>query len=365
MSNSPLRFDGDGLDPEQVARGAELVERALHASAGSLDEQDEAAELQRFFSDCRGALRGADDARDSDRLVARVLGATTREDLSVRGDMRLLGGWLADALRGSLLVRVAAASLLVHIFAVPVVAAILLLTHERKGPARITFAPLPEDPFLAPDDMRDSGLELDLLPDDVLFAELGSAAPDPLAVSNALRRARWSLTHGGAPGASRPGAALDATDPLERALARRAEALAARDWSALRGLSGLPAAVGGEGGLAAVVWLETQLDRFALTGEIAPQWAGALVAMDLAAAGPLATLERDALARASDYGLLDSSQRERWAEPVTRARSETPRALPVDRDWLLRLADCLPSGAARGPELRAWLAWRPAIEPAR
>ena len=116
---------------------------------------------------------------------------------------------------------------------------------------------------------------------------------------------------------------------------------------------------------ARVVWLETELDRFALTGEVDPQWKGVLSALEPSAPEPLSALERASLSRAADYGLLDAGQRERWADVVERARSETPRSLPLDPVWLERLAACLPPGTAPGPELRAWLDWRAATEPSR
>jgi len=87
-------------------------------------------ELAEFLSDCRSALddellldgvRAEAQERDA-ALAARVFARTTREDLSWRGDLTLVGGYVRERLSRSVLLRFAAASLLLHVAALPVLA---------------------------------------------------------------------------------------------------------------------------------------------------------------------------------------------------------------------------------------------------
>ena len=84
------------------------------------------AELELFLGHCRSAAESVDAAPDSSgssgRLAERILARTTREDLGWRGDWRLLRGFVGQRLRSSGVLRFAAASLLVHLLALPVLA---------------------------------------------------------------------------------------------------------------------------------------------------------------------------------------------------------------------------------------------------
>ena len=131
------------LDDE--ARGA--------APREALESQPEVGgrlrELEAFLGDCRQALSEealADEEADSE-LVERILASTTREDLSWRGDLQLVGGFLRQRLRASLLLRVVAASLLLHVVALPVLAYYTLvviperrlLLDVRPGPSEVPY----------------------------------------------------------------------------------------------------------------------------------------------------------------------------------------------------------------------------------
>jgi len=83
------------------------------------------AEVEAFLTDCREELRAESREPEPEslrELERRVLRRTTREDVSWRGDLRLVGGFLRTRLRSSVLLRVVAASLLVHLAALPVLA---------------------------------------------------------------------------------------------------------------------------------------------------------------------------------------------------------------------------------------------------
>lgn len=116
-------------------------------------------ELESFLSSCRDSLAeryslteaveaelepGANEA-----LVESILASTTREDLSWRGDLRLVGGFLRQRLRSSRLLRVVAASLLLHIVALPAIAYYAIFVAPERttvlrfdpGPGELPYAP--------------------------------------------------------------------------------------------------------------------------------------------------------------------------------------------------------------------------------
>ena len=115
-------------------------------------------ELTAFLATCREAL-GPDvyhsvylrayprayPRADPEELAQEVLARTTREDLTWRGDLRLLGGYLRGRLRASAWLRVAAASLLVHLVALPVLAYYVIFTPAQ--PFDLTFEPAPESDY--------------------------------------------------------------------------------------------------------------------------------------------------------------------------------------------------------------------------
>lgn len=104
------------------------------------DDARQGAELAAFAARLGENLRASDRAVDHSQLVKRVLSQTSREDLGRRADLRLVGSYLRERLAQSALLRFAAASLVVHILAVPVVLAWVLLS-ERGEDVYLRFEP--------------------------------------------------------------------------------------------------------------------------------------------------------------------------------------------------------------------------------
>ena len=110
-------------------RGAELLRLLLEGSGdeGALGEADERErlELEAFLARARGVL-----GEDAERLAPlreralgeRVLEASSRAPLDWRARRQVFGRVLAEGLRSSALMRLAAASLLLHLAALPVLA---------------------------------------------------------------------------------------------------------------------------------------------------------------------------------------------------------------------------------------------------
>jgi hypothetical protein len=155
----------------------ELVEQVL--SRGEADSA-QAVQLNLDVQRMRSALRGVDRgqvARASD-LSQRILSQTTGEDLSWRGDLRLVGRYLRTGLVSSPVLRVAAASLLFHLVALPVLAywvwagqadplELGFETYERAHPSQ----PFPDQPLDVPGPLPEGGvveepLVLDQIPGD-------------------------------------------------------------------------------------------------------------------------------------------------------------------------------------------------------
>lgn len=98
-------------------------------------------ELEAFLGTCRAELGAEAAAADTAGLEARVLARTTREDLGWRGDLRLVRDYVRDGLRSSMLLRVVAASLLLHVIALPVVAYYAYFEPARERALEISLEP--------------------------------------------------------------------------------------------------------------------------------------------------------------------------------------------------------------------------------
>jgi hypothetical protein len=152
------------------------------------------AELEGFIARCRAAgeqLEAFAPGRQRS-LVERVLARTTREDLSWRGDLRLFGGFVLQRLRTSPALRLAAASLLVHLFALPLLAWYGLARLDQEREPVIRFAPLLPDPAF--EERRERAPVVESRPLDPLEVELELSERDPaLYVANSLAWARYQL----------------------------------------------------------------------------------------------------------------------------------------------------------------------------
>ena len=120
------------------------------ALKSALDDSDSNEDLRAFSAAMRDELVGAKDApaRASEDLRARrvaqkVLARTTREDLGRRAESGPVLDFVAERLRRSALLRVAAALLLVQLTVVPLVA--WHLHRQPEGPdLNISFEPAPK-----------------------------------------------------------------------------------------------------------------------------------------------------------------------------------------------------------------------------
>lgn len=167
------------LNPE---RRAELNSDARAATR--------ARELEAFLTACRRDL--ADEQREDEvgarRLAGRVLARTTREDLSWRADLGLVSGFVRRRLRDSLLLRLVAASLVVHLIAAPMVLAYFAFFAPRqldlKYEPRVEHS-LPEDPVEPARELREPA-DTSELPE----GEPGGDDPDGAAPDGDERRQR-------------------------------------------------------------------------------------------------------------------------------------------------------------------------------
>jgi hypothetical protein len=113
----------------------------------------ELAELERDLHHMRATLAEAAPPV-SDDFAERVLDSTSREDLGLAGDVRLILGFVGARLRSSRALRLAAASLLLHLLALPVLAFFVLREAEPRWPFNLTTEEPPElffQPSLEPE----------------------------------------------------------------------------------------------------------------------------------------------------------------------------------------------------------------------
>ncbi len=108
------------LDPQSRD---ERTQALLDGDPGARRRLDE---LSGFLDGVRSAaleVRSEEDAaRTTAPLAQRILARTTREDLSWRGDLALIGRHLRGRLASSVWMKLVAASLLVHLIALPALA---------------------------------------------------------------------------------------------------------------------------------------------------------------------------------------------------------------------------------------------------
>jgi len=311
------------------AREEQRLAQALDALLGEAVEH-EASECARLAGELARAgavlrARAFRRPRDEARFVASVLGRTTREDLSWRGDLRLALDFLRARLRASPALRVVAASLALHLVAAPALAW-WMLREPRAERAFTLHIELPSELPLAeePTDLE--------APAD----ELRAAAHAREARENERARVRHAL---GAAALQEPWLA----EPTEASVAvtRFARHLAALRERRAPEVS-VPAE--GEGLFARALALELALDRRWLLGvedDGSRRLAWAL-AQDLAQSPD---------ARAA--GFVASTLRRAWSEGVLEDEP-APAAWPFSSEWraaLARAAEAEP-GAAREALLR-------------
>lgn len=328
---------------------AELLRRVLEEpGAGWRDAPDadtgrRAAELERFVRRCREVLAPELSAEPGDpALVERVLDATVREDLGVRGDLRLLGRHARERLRSSPLTRFVAASLVLHLFTLPVLAWLAW----RPAPAQPVLTvriEIPDGEQALPAVPNEPGPDLDFEPDGE--PELVEVDPAPALAAEVRRARREDRARLGAielaptPG----GGSGPEADWLQRVLAARERLLRSREvdalWDAAPPLEEDP--------LVLALWVEGALD-LALWRERAPGGLeralvelAALPADDGTARGRLLGHAR---ARAARYGLTGDGA------PV----AETEPDGPAGPRWRADLLEALDAAGRPVPAAEAW-----------
>lgn len=297
-----------------------------------------ARDLNEFLGQVRSALTlpeelGSRPLRSTRRVTESVLERTTREDLSFRGDLRVFGSYVGRRLRQSGWLRLAAASLLVHVIGVPVVMAYVLL-HEPVRPSELTIhiaEPVVEFPDLAPEPF-DYVRTFD--PTHPQYT-----APDELSWDRQLIRK-------GLPEASgQPTSAVT-------------ELLAARSLDA-RGQShaALPPS---EDPLARIVHAEWELDRYSRGWSTAGEVELALAMLPPGSDDPVGLLSLAAIARAESYGLLGSEARDRLRRARDSFTSGTDLLQgrraggPAGPAWRAHLTEALETLGIDDPIARAW-----------
>ena len=157
------------------------IEELLSSTIPPSDASDVERELHIFLHACREVEQAADHG-DTAHLVERSLNNSTRQDLSWRGDVIDTARFLRDRLRASAVLRLAAASLLLHIAALPVVA-LYVLIDEPEVPRFSVEVGVRPAPFEAVDSPEPE-------------AELEINEPrlvDELLTQNSLRWSRYQL----------------------------------------------------------------------------------------------------------------------------------------------------------------------------
>ncbi len=310
MSGEAGRVDAETLT-ELALQGVDDRAREL-CGPESLAEYEA---LTAFVAACREA---SVVESKTDGLSDRALLAARSEDLSWRGDLRLVDRFVRDGLRSSLALRLAAASVLVYMASLPVVA-LFVLTDAPPLPEFRVEVGKRELPYAV---NENDGQQ------DLPVVELDSSVGlNVLLVENTLSWSRWHLSKMEDP---RLGLKSEVPSWLER----RAEAL----WGTPLGAS--TASLG-----SVFVTAEVELDRVLVVGDLAvggEAMSGLFVALSEqvgAPSDPATWLALSSLARAESYGVLEQV----GAESLRIARSTMPvdhrfRALiEVDGDLRRRL----------------------------
>ena len=354
----------------------DLLELALDAEAGRVSLEGSATDTLRGALACATCAQALERARAEVRAlrlaaldlepsaqgaahaVERTLGATTREDLSWRGDWRVVGRYLGDRLRSSRAVRLLAASLLVHLLTLPVIAWVLL-RHAADDTGVVLTIELPSQVEPAPTPPGPPALE----PRRELVRDPMPETPGPSSYAvelpargAALQTARRELLAAGVPpvAAGTERNALPADTTTTGAVARLLDARSRR-----LSLGALDESVETPGARAPLcvraLWAELLLDDWAISGRADPRLAGALQTLrdeHAAATGTSGTADRElarrALARAAAQGAVFAGEN---------LAGDSGTAL--SRGWFEALEGSLGERAAQDPSgtISAWISW--------
>ena len=338
---------------------ATLLEAALDPSASELRERLRGcarcaaalAEMQEFAAALRNAANDStlDEQAAAQRVADSVLALTTREDLSPRGDFRLMVRFAVARVRASGALRVAAALLVAHLCALPVLAWIVLRAPRRTGEfqARIEA---PVEPFYTSErDSEPERVPSAVLPEGdprTLEVDPPSGEGEWLAGIRRADRAAWTTF------APAPWSVAAPQESLAQLLWVRATLLAGRaapEWVLERAPEGAPSRM--------ATWTEVLLDEWARSG-VRPLHLDAT--LDRLAALPDFQRSRVvtcALQRAVSFGALEGEELARFARGSASAREVLARAAREPLSELLResLGDLRdPGNVEREAALDAW-----------
>jgi len=355
-----LLSDGSG-DP------GEERDRALAELGAGPDGSRRLEELEGFLATCRAGLVPMQGPSGEEDLVRRILERTTRRigagadreltDPGWRGDLRLVKGFMAARWKASFVLRVAAASLMLHLAAIPLLAYFGLGGNPPEF--KLTFTPR----FVP--DYGDSQE-----PEHQVEAELLGELPevrdvpdlDELEVQNALQWARFHLLERKPPAGAQTVGATGGIDGVSRMLAQRGSYLGARGSD--EPASDVTWALGHPSAVVRAITVEHLLDRFVLERQRPQGLTEGLLSLRADGELHVRALEVRALLRAKAYGLLDQVQTGDLegllvAQPET-ARGWDPLAphAPLDRGYLEALGLAAGEALAGDPTLASWLRWR-------
>ena len=327
MSTQSPQPDPEDLT-EMALRGVSDADKALFDEAVSAEYE----RLSSFVDACRDVA--PDEGRHAS-LAVRALDTAQNEDLSWRGDLRLLGSFVQDGVRSSALMRVAAASLLVHLVVLPVVA-FYALTEEPVVPefrVDVGGRELPYSDEL-PTEAASAPLELE---------EFGSV--QTLLVENSLRWSRWQLVRGkeglASARSSFPSWLRQRVDVLLEIEDLGASEVAASTYLAAE--LALDSFLVGDGSRSSVGRVQIAIDT--LLSEMGP------------ADQPETWLALSALARAESYGVLGedaslvlaearkSTSNEHIYRALIEVDGDLRRRLPIDPLWVKAYMMVAPAGA--------------------
>lgn len=308
-------------------------------------------ELRSWIGDtreCLGDWKGDDDSV-APSLVPGILMASTRADEAglrahdlaalpngVWGDAKVLFGFMRRRMASSVALRLAAASLLAHLIALPALAAYIYWQRPEAEPLTIRFDPAQP---VVPDEVQEQAPDEVLVGDPDLWSALG------LDEANAIAGAHYRLSHGDWAGAN-----PKLEEPLGSWVGVRLERLASdTEWEPVEALP-----IGQKASLGHVLALDLALDDWLLgrrAGGFDKDWFGPLA--ELVTLGRSASdLALAALARAQAYGLLVPSDLPKGVQDRLQATDFDRRVLGGWWFDLMRNQD--PSEAG---ELQIWSAW--------
>ncbi|MBM3989302.1 MAG: hypothetical protein FJ294_15265 [Planctomycetes bacterium] len=336
-----------------------LLEAALDPEARALRAQVHACaqctaalrKLGAFADDLRLQLLAepAAQARTTRRLCERVLARTTREDLSRGGDLRLVVRFALERVRSSSALRLAAALLVAHLLALPVLAWIVLRAPRRTGEfqARIET---PAEPYFSGENER----EPELVPNAPLpegeprAVEVGGGTDGPDWLVSARRSEHAALLAL----APKPWSDSAPAEPLAQILWLRAARLAGRglpEWVLSRAPDGAPSRM--------AIWTEILLDEWALSGARPVYLDAALARLAALPDFQRSRLVACALQRAAAGGALEAATLVDFARPSADAREIAGRSAKEPLVLLQResLGDHRETGSSeREAALDAW-----------